>query len=458
MVSHLGSTSGPRFSITGPRTDPRNDHPLSLPAIIASFIFLIALILILTERMDRTIVALAGAALMIAVGMLFGFYSEHAAIEAVDFETLGLLFGMMTLVALLSPTGVFEYMATRAAQMSMGNPVRLLVLLGVVTTVLSMFLDNVTTVVLIAPVTVLVTEILGISPVPFLLSEAVLSNTGGVATLIGDPPNVLIGSAANLTFNDFLVHSLPVVVVAWLAALVTLLWLFRDRLSRAPADPEVLDRLDPEGALNDLETAKKVGVVLLATMVLFFLQGILGLTSSFIALSMGAAALVWLRPSVEEAMDRIEWPVLLFFAGLFVMVGGLEESGALRLVEQAILAISSAHGPVVTAIAIIWIAALASALVDNIPITVALIPVIQFLESRGVNSFPLWWALAFGAGFGGNGTIIGSTANIIVVQVSQRTNEPIRSGVWHRRGFPVMIVTCLIGSLAFALAFPLFTR
>ncbi len=408
--------------------------------------------------MDRTIVALAGAALMIAVGMFLGFYSEHGAIEAVDFETLGLLFGMMTLVALLSPTGVFEYLATRAAQMSMGNPVRLLVLLGVVTTVLSMFLDNVTTVVLIAPVTVLVTEILGISPLPFLLSEAVLSNTGGVATLIGDPPNVLIGSAANLTFNDFLVHSLPVVVVAWLAALGTLLWLFRDRLSREPADPEVLDRLDPEGALNDLETARKVGVVLLVTMVLFFLQGILGLTSSFIAISMAAAALVWLRPSVEEAMNRVEWPVLLFFGGLFVMVGGLEESGALRVVEQTILAISNAHGPTVTAVAIIWIAALASALVDNIPITVALIPVIQFLESKGVNAFPLWWALAFGAGFGGNGTIIGSTANIIVVQVSERTNEPIRSGDWHRRGLPVMIVTCLIGSLAFALIFPLFTR
>lgn len=427
------------------------------PVIISWVIFLVALALILLEKIDRTIVAIAGASLMVLVGMAFGFYNEHLAVESVDFETLGLLFGMMTLVSLLSPTGVFEYLATRAAQLSRGRPVPLLVLLGVVTTVLSMFLDNVTTVVLLAPVTILVTEILGLSPAPFLLAEAMLSNTGGVATLIGDPPNILIGSAADLTFNDFLTHSLPLVAFAWLGTLLLLLFIFRDRLSVEPADPQVLEQLDPSEALHDLGTAKRVGVVLGLTILLFFLQARLGLSSSMIALSMASLALVWLRPRVEEALDRIEWSVLLFFGGLFIMVGGLERSGGLEFIEELILLISSS-GPVVTSISIVWISAIASALVDNIPITVALIPVIEHLGENGINNFPLWWALAFGAGFGGNGTIIGSTANIIVVQLSRKTREPIQSPFWLRAGLPVMILTCLIASLAFLLAFPLFTR
>lgn len=430
---------------------------MAFEVLISSLIFLVALLLILSEQVDRTIVAIAGASLMVAAGSYYGFYNEELAVEAVDFETIGLLFGMMTLVALLRPTGAFEYLAIRAARVSMGRPVRLLVLLGAVTTVLSMFLDNVTTVVLIAPVTVLVTEILGISPVPFLISEAILSNTGGVATLIGDPPNVLIGSAANLTFNDFLVHSLPLVVVAWVAALVVLLLLFRPALRVDPPHPEVLERLNPSEALQDPSTARKMGIVLALTVLLFFLQGSLGLSSSFIAISMAALALLWLRPTVEEALERIEWAVLLFFIGLFVMVGGLEEAGALQFIERVILDVSR-QGPVVTAIAIVWLTAISSALVDNIPITVALIPVIQHLGESGLEVYPLWWALAFGAGFGGNGTIIGSTANIIVVQLSKQTREPINALAWLRRGLPVMIITCLVASLAFLVAFPLFTR
>lgn len=427
------------------------------PELISWAIFLAALALILLEKLDRTIVAVAGGSLMVLAGTAFGFYNEHLAIGSIDFETLGLLFGMMTLVSLLSPTGVFEYLATRAAQLSRGRPVALLVLLGAVTTVLSMFLDNVTTVVLIAPVTILVTEILGLSPAPFLVSEAVLSNTGGVATLIGDPPNILIGSAAGLTFNDFLTHSLPLVAFAWVGALLLLLFIFRDRLSEEPADPQVLEQLDPAEALHDLGTARRVGAVLGLTILLFFLQARLGLSSSMIALSMASLALVWIRPPIEEALDGIEWSVLLFFGGLFIMVGGLERSGGLGFIEELILKISTA-GPVVTTISIVWISAIASALVDNIPITVALIPVIEHLGENGINNFPLWWALAFGAGFGGNGTIIGSTANIIVVQLSRRTREPIKTPLWTRGGLPVMILTCLIASLAFLLAFPLFRR
>jgi Na+/H+ antiporter NhaD/arsenite permease-like protein len=422
--------------------------------IAASAVFIVSLWLIFSERLNRTIVAVAGAALMVGVGKLLGSYDEPEAIAAIDFNTLGLLLGMMILVALLVPTGFFEFLAVKAGRLSKGNPLRLLVLLGTITTVLSMFLDNVTTVVLIAPVTILISEILGLSPIPFLLSEALLSNTGGVATLVGDPPNVLIGSAAGLSFNDFLTHSLPVVAVAWIFALVLLRYLFRKELETLPENMESVIGLDPAETWNDKQTALRVLVVLAGGLSLFFFQGLLGLTPAFIALSAAAVALVWVRPPIDETLKQVEWSVLIFFAALFVMVGGLEQAGIFHslvsLLEHAV-----DIPPVLFGILTIWVVAVLSAIVDNIPITIACIPVIQGLGEAGMDISPLWWALAFGAGFGGNGTIIGSTANIIVASLSERTRTPITSALWNRRGLPVMIVTCTVSSILFALFFPL---
>lgn len=428
-----------------------------MAVIVSSLIFLITLALILTDRLERTIAALVGASAMVLAGELLGFYQEARALDAIDLETLGLLLGMMVLVALLEPTGFFQYVAARAAHASRGRPLVLLVLLGTITTVLSMVLDNVTTVVLIAPVTILVAEILGVSPVPYLIAEALLSNTGGVATLIGDPPNVLIGSAAGLTFNDFLTHSLPIVVFAWLAALGVLVVSFRQRLALSPPAPEVLARLDPRRALTQPQVARKVIVVLGLTVVLFFFQGAFDLSASFIALSMASLGLVWIRPPVREVLHRVEWGVLVFFTGLFVLVGGLEAAGAMDLISQGVARMSSSQ-PVLFAVGVIWLVAITSALVDNVPITVALIPVILELGSRGIEIRPLWWALALGAGFGGNATILGSSANIVVAELSKKTREPITSRVWHRHGIPVMLATCLVASLAFAVAYPLFLR
>ena len=425
-------------------------------ALIATIIFITVLVVLLSDKIDRTIVALVGASLMIGFGSFLGFYDEHLAVEAIDFETLALLFGMMVLVALLRPTGVFEYLAIHAARLSRGRPVALLVLLGIAATVLSMLLDNVTTIILIAPLAILITQILGISPLPYLIALAMLSNTGGVGTLIGDPPNVIIGSAASLTFNDFLIYSLPVVIVAWIAALGVILWQSRRELSVLPEDPSVLERLDPSEALHDVRTARKVGAILALTVLLFFLQGALGLSTAFIALSMASLALLWLRPSIEEVLDHVEWSVLLFFIGLFVMVGGLEASGALKSVESLLINVGQGK-TVQTALAVVWFSAMGSALVDNIPITVTLVPVIQDLGRQGLEIFPLWWALAFGAGFGGNATIIAATTNVVAVQYSKKTNFPIDSGIWLRRGLPVMLVTCLIASLAFILFLPHFS-
>lgn len=419
-------------------------------AILSSLIFLVSLVLIFSEKINRSITAIAGGVLMVGLGKIMHFYSEEAALEAIDFNTLGLLLGMMILVAMLEPTGFFEYLAVLAARASKGNPLRLFVLLGSITTVLSMFLDNVTTVVLIAPVTILISEILGVSPIPYLVTEALLSNTGGVATLVGDPPNVLIGSAAGLSFTDFLIYSLPIVMVAWAGALVLLQYLFRKDLSILPRNAKAVMELSPRESLNQPQTARHILTVLIAAILFFFLHHTLHITPSFVALGAAAVALMWVQPDINEVLKRVEWSVLIFFAALFVMVGGLEASGVLESIVGLFRGASRVQ-PVLFGILLIWLVAALSAVVDNVPITIALIPVIRGLGETGLETTPLWWALVFGAGFGGNGTIIGSTANIIVATLSEKTRTPITSKLWIRRGLPVMILTCVIASILYAI-------
>lgn len=428
---------------------------MTLAAILSSILFVTSLILIFWEKINRVIVSLAGGALMVLLGRLLGFYSEQQALEAIDFNTLGLLFGMMLLVALLEPTGFFQYLAVLAARASKGDPKRLFLLLGGITTILSMLLDNVTTVVLIAPVTILICEIMGISALPFLMSEALLSNTGGVATLIGDPPNVLIGSAAEFSFNDFLIHSLPIVLVAWTGALYLLLYLFRDELSKRPRKAKAVMKLNPAQTLNEPLAARRILIVLGAAILMFFLHNTLHVSPALIALSASAAALIWVQPNLPDILKRIEWSVLIFFAALFVMVGGLEHAGVLESLT-GLLARASVIPPLWFGVALIWVIAVLSAVVDNVPITIALIPVIKGLGQAGMDTDPLWWALAFGAGFGGSGTIIGATANIIVVTLSEKTRTPITSTLWNKRGLPVMLVTCAIASVLFALLYKTF--
>src|SRR5688500_13713238 len=301
-----------------------------ISAILSSLIFMTSLVLIFSEKIHRSIAGIAGAVFIVGLGKMLGFYSEEAALEAIDFNTLGLLLGMMILVAMLEPTGFFQYIAVWAARASRGKPVRLFVLLGSITTVLSMFLDNVTTVVLIAPVTILICEILGMSPLPYLMAEALLSDTGGVATLVGDPPNVLIGSAAGLSFNDFLIYSLPSVVVAWIAALLLLRFLFREELSKHPGHAEAVMRLNPTESLDDAKAARRILIVRRIAILLFFVHHRLHGSPSFIAVSAAAVALIWVHPDIQETFKRVEWSVLIFCSARFVMVGGLDAAGVLE--------------------------------------------------------------------------------------------------------------------------------
>ena len=270
-----------------------------IPAILSSIVFLATLILIFTEKLNRVIASAIGAVIMVIIGLFFNFYDESHALAAVDFNTVGLLLGMMVIVAILEPTGFFQYLAITVSKRSKGEPFRLLILLGAITTVVSMFLDNVTTVVLIAPVTILICEILGLSPLPYLLAEALLSDTGGIATLIGDPPNIIIGSAAGFTFVDFLTHSLPIIVVVWFVALLILQLLFKKELSVMPSNLETLQDLNPKNALNDPVTAKKVVIVLGIAVIFFFLEELLAIKPSLVALGAAALILVWVRPPIQ---------------------------------------------------------------------------------------------------------------------------------------------------------------
>ena len=389
---------------------------------------------------------------MVLVGTAMDFYSQEQAFHAIDFNTLGLLLGMMILVAMLSLTGFFEYLATLTAKKSGGNPWYLLLFLGGTTTFLSLFLDNVTTVVLIGPVTVLIAEILAISPIPLLMAEALLSDTGGVATLVGDPPNVLIGSAAGFQFNDFLIHLGPIVLVTTLAVLFLLRVLFRKELSEQPRNIEALMTLDETTAIKDRVALNRILIVLVCVIILFFLEGMSHFKPAFAALLGAAAALLWVRPDVEEVFKNIEWAVLLFFAALFVAVGGVESSGLLGLLAGQISSLAN-QNLLLTAIILLWFSALASAVIDNIPFTIIMIPLIQQLGDSGLHVAPLWWALALGAGFGGNGTPIGSTANVLVVSISEKTRAPITTAIWTRTGLPAMIVACGVGTILFILTF-----
>lgn len=425
--------------------------------ILATLIFIVCLTLIFTDKLNRAIAALGGAVIMVVLGLVLGFYSEEEAVASVDANTLGLLLGMMILVALLEPTGFFQYLAVWVARLSKGRPVRLLVLLGAVTSIMSMFLDNVTTVVLIAPVTILICEILGLNPQPFLISEALLSDTAGVSTLVGDPPNVLIASAAGLSFVDFLTHALPIVIVVWLIALLMIRLLFRKELAVIPENSDAVLEFNPNEALKDRKTAVKVLIVIGGAIFLFLFEEFLHIRPSLIALGAAAAGLIVVQPDINALLKKVEWDVLLFFGALFVMVGGMEQAGVMRELSSLVTKGGSLP-PVALGLVLLWVVAIASAFIDNIPITIALIPVVLDLAAAGINPNPLWWALAFGAGFGGNGTIIGSTANVVVASLSERTRHPITPAIWNKRGLPVMLATCAAASILYILFFPWLSR
>jgi len=407
-------------------------------------LFILVLAFIGSELANRTLVALLGAVIVIASGVV---EQTEAAVEFIDWNTIGLLAGMMIIVAVLNKTGIFEYLAIKSAKWGKARPGRILILLGAVTAFLSAFLDNVTTVILMVPVTFLIADALGVSPLPFLLAQVMASNVGGAATLIGDPPNILIGSAANLSFVDFGVNLAPLVILTLPVVLGFFYLAFRKDL-RANEEAEAAIRaLSPEEAIRDRVLLRKSLIVLGAVILGFFLHGLLHLEAATIALFGAAALMLYARSDVEEVLREVEWPTLLFFVGLFVLVGGLEATGFVGRIAE--LLTGATESPSLTAVIVLWGSALASGIVDNIPFTATMIPVIQELaQAEGLPETevrPLWWALAIGADFGGNLTLIGASANVVVAGMSEKAGKKIPFLKFLAYGAPITLI-----SLAFA--------
>lgn len=431
--------------------------------LVSGVILAVTFVFIFTEAthgIHRVKAAMMGAGAMMLAGNILGFYNSEQAVEAIDWNVVFLLGGMMTIIAIMIPTGGFQQLAYKIAELSKGRLFLLLALMGSVVTFLSLLLDNVTTVVIFGPLIILICQSLKVNPIPYLLAAALLSDTGGVATLVGDPPNLMIGSAAGIDFNTFFYHMGPIVLAAWLTILVFLRFLFKKELSVTPALLEVQEKTQ----LVDPKTWNAALAVLGLMVVGFVMHDRLGWEPWFVT-AIGLTLLIFLGHEIdlEKSFVQIELTLLMFFISLFMIIGGVEHSHFLEYLGQFIIPLVDLYGLLVTAIALMWISAVLSAAIDNIPFTAAMIPIILSMEAQGINVTPLWWSLAIGVGMGGNGTHLGSTANVFIVTISEKLakeqNDPslaITPGLWFRKGTPVMLLTLVVCSIIMIMFFDFF--
>jgi Na+/H+ antiporter NhaD/arsenite permease-like protein len=436
---------------------------ISLALILSSIVLLSVYIALSFELVHRAVIALFGAAMIIIIivstGTIGAADSFEFATNSIDFNTIGLLLGMMIIVAILAETGIFQYVGIKLSKLSKGNLYLLLVLLGTFTAVSSMFIDNVTSLLLMVPVTISIFRILNISPIPFILAEVLTSNVGGAATLIGDPPNILIGSAANIDFNSFIIHLGPAIAVSFAASLILLRVLFRKELK---VNPQHLDELMSRH--ENVFIAEKKGLlikslaVLFAVIVLFVILGGFHVEPSLVALGGAGILMLITKANPERVFHEVDWTTLIFFAGIFIIIGGAVESGLIDILSKGALGITGGE-PWTTFFVVIWLSAIASAFVDNIPFAATMIPLVSTLSQNGSISAafggfsinPLWWALALGAGLGGNGTLIGSSAGIIAVGLAEKQGHTITFNRFLKIGFPFMIFTTAIASIVLAI-------
>ncbi len=412
-----------------------------MDVFLAGAVFLIAYGLIASERMDRTLVALLAGLLVVVLGVI----DQEEAFAAVDFNVIFLLAGMMVLAGGLSQTGFFEYLAGQAIRLSRGEPFRLLVLLSILTAALSALLDNVTTVVLLTPVTLSIARTMRVSPFPYLISQILASNIGGTATLIGDPPNILIGSAAGLDFGAFIFNLGPVVLIIFGAFLVIMRIAFKGSMEDDANRLDVLAEVDPAAAIKDRPLLIRALVVLTLTIVGFLAHSALGLEAATVAL-LGATVLMIVGPlDPHEALRDIEWNTLFFFVGLFILVEAIVHVGIVGGIADSLADATAGRADLAT-IGILWFSALASAIVDNIPYTATAIPVVERLVESGHEAESLWWSLALGACLGGNLTIVGASANIVVANLSARDGHPITFVQFFKYGSVVVLASLVIST------------
>ncbi len=407
---------------------------------LSIIIFVLVYALIMTEKIHRTIVAMLGAAIIITIGVV----NQAKAFQYIDFNTIGLLIGMMIIVGITRQSGIFEYLALKSAKLVGGRPLAILAILALVTALASSLLDNVTTVLLIVPVTYAITDRLNISPIPFLFAEIFASNIGGTATLIGDPPNIMIGSAAGLGFLDFLTNlSLPIMVIL-MVTIAIMVFVFRNDLQTTDDRIQSIFDLNEKEAIKDWRLLKRCLIILGLTIIGFLLHQSLHLESATIAL-LGAAVLMLITDeNPEVVLLNIEWPTIFFFAGLFILVGGLVETGVIELIAKKALLITGGS-LMQTGMLVLWLSAIASAFIDNIPFVATMIPLLHTMgQLSSLPMEPTWWALSLGACLGGNGTLIGASANVIVAGIAERNGTPIRFMEYLKVGFPLMLVSIVL--------------
>lgn len=440
-----------------------------IETLVAIAIFLITYALIIDERIHRAVAAMAGAAILVILGIV----PWDAMLEHIDFGTIFLLMGMMIIVNVASNSGLFEYLAIITAKSAKGSPMKVLFLFSIVTAVTSAFLDNVTTVLLLTPMLLYIAKVMDLNPIPFLMAEIIASNVGGMGTLIGDPPNIMIASSAGLSFNEFLMIMGPIALVDLLIILVIFFLMYRKNLkvdeTERKAIKNTLDSLDEKAAIQDIELFKKSIITLAFVIALFFMHSSIGeilhlvipfvdpsmtLEPAEVALIGAALILIWSRQSPEMVFEKIEWPALFFFGGLFVLVGGLVETGVIADIAQFMIDNVKTTGEAMFVIA--WFAGIASAIVDNIPLTAALIPLIHDIGANpatAIDTYPLWWALSLGACLGGNGTAIAASANVVVIGIGEREGIHISFMDFLKIGMLVLFITISVGLLMLYMMF-----
>ena len=431
---------------------------IALPLRLTSLGLLSVYVLLSFEIVHRTAVAMTGAAFVILIGITTGLFSASSSfnfvIESIDFNTIGLLLGMMIIVAILGETGVFQYLGIKMSKASKGNMWKLMILLCIFTAITSMFIDNVTTVLLMVPITISVFRIFKISPIPFIIAQVLASNVGGTATLIGDPPNILIGSAANIDFNSFIVNMGPTIAVSLVASLFVIRFLFRKELAQTPHNLDDLLSQDEKSLVKDRSVLKKSLAVLAAVIFLFVIHSSINIAPSIIALGGAGILMIAARSRPEKILNEVDWSTLIFFAGLFIIISGGEKAGVIDLLSNTALQITGGN-PWIMFFMIIWLSAIASAFIDNIPFAATMIPLISALYTNesiaavfgNFSVSPLWWALSLGVGLGGNGTLIGSSAGIVATGLAEINGYRITFNQFLRTGFPFMIITVGVGSV-----------
>lgn len=408
---------------------------------VAGGVFLVTYGLIVSERIHRTIVALMGGVTMILLGVV----SQEAAFESIDWNVIFLLAGMMIIANILRETGVFQWIAVKAVRLGRGSPMIIMLILALITAVGSALLDNVTIIILIAPVTLFIAASLQVSPIPFLLAEVLASNIGGAATLIGDPPNILIGSAAGIDFVTFAANMLPIALLVLAVFLLTAPLLFRRELRLGRPRAVDLDALEDRELITNHGLLRKSLVVMVGVVLGFLLHGALHLEPATIALVGATVLMLWSKSDPHQVLRDIEWTTLFFFIGLFITVEAVVEVGLIDLVANAALSLTGGDLSQ-TSMLLLWLSAFASGVVDNIPYTATMIPVVRSLgEAMPVE--PLWWSLALGADLGGNLTLVGASANVVAASLAERSGHPLTFRGWLRYGVPITLAALVLSSL-----------